>query len=584
MNSLIILLIALVVAVLGYAVYARWVDRNIVKSDAKKPTPAKMYMDGVDFTPTSRNILFGFQFKSIAATGPVVGAITALQWGWLPAFLWLIGGVFFIGWVQDYMSAMISMRNEGATFGGLSYRFISPRARVILLSFIYFYLILIAASFINLIAAQLANPSVPLGVIGVLLMGTLAGFMIYTMRVDIMLTIVITVGVAIIAIWAGSLPGVSALFAGLPKDTNVLALSTDKFIWALLALIPCYFGSILPIWRFTQPTIFVAFWIVALLMLGGVIGVVVMHPDFTVPAYVQFDIAPKAAGTVMTLWPMLFVTIACGAISGWHSLVSSSGTARQLESEADALPVTGGSMLAEMILAVIALIAGGAAVLTAGQGFGDFMTTFGKFGPGGIFSQGMGNLLGSFGIPLAIGQTFAGAVFVMLALTILLLVFRFVRVATAELLGDSVPILKDMHVATIIGLAITLFLVSTGTFNLLWQLFGSSNQLLAALALMMISLWLVSEGRRAAFAAVPMAFMFVTTIGALLMTAYNLFVVASAAMGKGDAGVAIGNYIMGILALFLVVAALVLAWDGWAAFRRSREAPQAAAAGGRTAS
>ncbi|MCL4534340.1 MAG: carbon starvation protein A [Bacteroidetes bacterium] len=570
MNSLIVLLIALVVAALGYLVYGRYIDRNIVKADAKKPTPAKMYMDGVDFTPTSRNILFGFQFKSIAATGPVVGAITAIQWGWVPAFLWLIFGVFFIGWVQDYMSAMMSMRNEGQTFGGLSYRFISPRARVILLSFIYFYLILIAAAFMNLIASQLADPKVPLGVIAVLLMGALAGYLIYTRRMDILATIVVTVGIAVIAIWAGSLDAISAWFSGLPKEPVVGAFPMNKFIWALLALIPCYFGSVLPIWRFTQPTIFVAFWIVAILMLGGVVGVLVLHPTFNVPAYATWNIAPAAgpaAGTVMTLWPMLFVTIACGAISGWHSLVSSSGTARQLESEADALPVTGGSMLAEMILAVIALIAGGAAVAN----FDAFKETFGKLGPGGVFSQGMGTLMGSFGIPPNIGQTYAGAVFVMLALTILLLVFRFVRVATAELVGDAVPVLKNMHVATIVGLLITLFLVSTGTFNLLWQLFGGSNQLLAALALMMVSLWLVSEGKRAAFAALPMAFMFITTIGALLLTAWNLYVVASKA---SDAGVAAGNYLMSILSLFLVVAALVLAWDGWTAFRRYRTAPK----------
>src|SRR5512139_2463949 len=144
MNSVIVIIIGFIVFFIGYRFYAKYVDTKIIKSDPKKATPARMFMDGVEFMPTSKNILFGYQFKSIAGAAPVVGPIIAIQWGWLPAMLWLLLGALFIGWVHDYSSAMVAMRNEGASFGGLSYKLISPRARVILLSFIYFYLLLIA--------------------------------------------------------------------------------------------------------------------------------------------------------------------------------------------------------------------------------------------------------------------------------------------------------------------------------------------------------------------------------------------------------------------------------------------------------
>src|SRR4030066_1783355 len=147
MNSVIVFILGFIVAFLGYRVYAKYIDTKVIQSDPKKATPAKMYMDGVEFMPTTKSVLFGYQFKSIAGAAPVIGPILAIQGGWLPALLWIIGGAFFIGWVQDYSSAMVAMRNEGASFGGLSYRLISPRARIILLSFIYFFLLLVGGAF-----------------------------------------------------------------------------------------------------------------------------------------------------------------------------------------------------------------------------------------------------------------------------------------------------------------------------------------------------------------------------------------------------------------------------------------------------
>ena len=155
MNSVVVLIIGFVVVFIGYRIYAKYIDSKIIKADGKRATPAKMYIDGVEFMPTSKNILFGYQFKSIAGAAPIIGPIMAIQWGWLPALLWILAGAFFIGWVQDYSSSMVAMRNEGASFGGLSHKLISPKARVILLSFIYFYLLLIAGAFGNVLSALL---------------------------------------------------------------------------------------------------------------------------------------------------------------------------------------------------------------------------------------------------------------------------------------------------------------------------------------------------------------------------------------------------------------------------------------------
>src|SRR5512144_2311853 len=189
MNALVVLLIGVAAIALGYFVYARYVNRKVIQPDARKATPAKMYMDGVDFTPANRNVLFGYQFKSIAALGPILGPIVAVQWGWLPALLWIVFGTFFIGWVQDYSSIMLGVREEGQSFGALSYRLISPRSRTILITFIYFYLLLIMGSFGTTVGFTLMiNPAVPLGVLLVIGVGILAGQMTYKWKMDILVT------------------------------------------------------------------------------------------------------------------------------------------------------------------------------------------------------------------------------------------------------------------------------------------------------------------------------------------------------------------------------------------------------------
>jgi carbon starvation protein len=548
MNSVVVIIIGFIVFFIGYRFYSKYVDTKIVKSDPKRATPAKMYMDGVEFMPTSKNILFGYQFKSIAGAAPVIGPILAIQWGWLPCLLWLCLGALFIGWVHDYSSAVVAMRNEGASFGGLSYKLISPRARVILLCFIYFFLLLIAGAFGAIVVnAATGVKSAPMAWLLLTIGGVLAGQMIYRWKKDIVLTTIVCVIIAMLGIYLGTVAPSNSILGN--------AIASDKYVWGIVALIFCYFAAVLPIWRFALPINYVASYIVFLGLLFGIIGVFVLHPDFTLPAYTGFNIK------IGPLWPILFVTIACGAISGWHSIVSSSGTARQLEFEPDARPVGGGVMFVEMMLGLFALVIAGTIFASPSE----YSAAIVK-GPINIFAAGVSKFLGALGMPAAIGSSYGAVMLIILAVTILQLVIRFMRVATSEILGDISPIFKNVHIGTFIASVLTLILIWTGWWQYLWVLFGGANQLMASLALMLMTVWLMSQGKSYKWTFYPMIFMFITTIAALVVTSYRLFTAVLTGAVKGQAYV--GNILMGLVAIFLIIAALILGAEGLKAFGR----------------
>ncbi|MGD2176740.1 MAG: carbon starvation CstA family protein [Anaerolineae bacterium] len=559
MSAIVVLIIAAVGLAVGYGYYARRINRDIIEPDDSRATPAKMYMDGVDFTPATRNVLFGYQFKSIAALGPIGGPIVAAQWGWLPGLLWIILGTFFIGWVQDYASIVVPMREEGDTFGALSYKLISPRARNILLVFIYLYLLLIMGAFGYVIGTLfLSKPVVPFGVLSIILMGLLAGQMTYKMKQDIILTTVVTVVVAFFGIWLGQTGFISGIFQGI---NNALGAGGIKFFWPIVFAIICYLGAVLPIWRWAQPTNYVSFWIVALGMAAGILGMIVWtfqggatFGDF--PAFTAFSVAGLGP-----LWPILFVTIACGAVSGWHSLVSSSGTARQIEKESDALPVGGGAMWMEMVVAIIALLTATAA--TGGWEAYQEAYAGGKFG---VFAVGLAAFMNRIGIPLGFGNAYGMVFLTIMGLTICYLVVRFMRVASAEFLGGAIPFLKNIHVGAIVALLLSLLVIWTGVWQTIWVLFGGANQMMASLALMIITIWLTSQGRISTWTFWPGVFMYVTTIAALGYTGYK-------ALGQAFTGASVlGNLIAGAIAAVLIVCALILGYDGMQALTREREA------------
>src|SRR6266516_2087341 len=623
MSSLWIVVIGAVVIYAAYTFYARRIDRTIIQADPNRATPATMYMDGADFMPTSRFVLYGYHFKSIAAAGPIVGVITAANlWGWLPSILWLMIGVSFIGWASDYSAIMLAVRNDGNSLSAVAHRLISPRTRQIMFLFIFFYLILVAGAFVGIMAAILsARPDVPFGIVVLAVMGLVAGYAIYRMRASIIGVTVLTVGITILAMAFG--PAGATFQAGKPTDwsTAPIAGAVSSFntsinksgalykvldptladpripapgtdgkrastaaynadtgeinvlpaclLAAILLLVFSYLGANMAIWRFAQPVNYIGFWITAITIglcaIGALLGAFVTLPGdqaaagtFKLDAFKGFSPAVPG-GALQPLWPMLFVTIACGAISGWHALFGSVGTARQLEYETDALPVGGGGMFSENALALLSLVA---VSIAGGAGAGAFASGVGK----------LLNVISFGGIPLSFGTALGFGAFVVIVLTVVQLVFRVMRVTLAEWLGDSWAGFRNQHVASVVSMVVTLALVLSGTWVYLWQLFGASNQLMAALSLLLVTVWLRSIGRNPAFAGIPMLFMYGTTIAATVVTAYNLLVTIATKSGQALISV-LGAWAMVAVSVLLFIAAALIAWDAWQAWTRYRAAP-----------
>ncbi|HYA63904.1 MAG TPA: carbon starvation CstA family protein [Candidatus Sulfotelmatobacter sp.] len=643
MSAPVVVVLGAVMIYLGYTRYAQAIDRTVIQPDNKKATPARMYMDGVDFMPTSRNVLYGYHFKSIAAAGPIVGPIAAATlWGWMPALLWLTLGVTFLGWASDYSAIMVAVRNDGNSLSAIAHRLIAPRTRVILFVFIFFYLLLLAGAFVGIMAGIFdPRADVPFGIFMLAIMGLLMGQMLYRWKMDLifvtLLAVVVTLGsmalgakgiIAAKGTTPDGKPASALVFAG-PINSAVEKLSdgintlsgrqalytvvdptrsdprlvttvvnpdgkiVPKYVdqggaikmlpsflfWCFFIFAFSYLGTVLPIWRFAQPTNYIGFWVtfltIGLSALGAVLGgirAILGNPEMikavtfqtkVFAAWMPVTQAKDAAGNILQampaiqpIWPMLFVTIACGAISGWHSLVGSIGTARQLEYETDALPVGGGGMFSENALALLSLIA---VSIAGGTG-------------AGAFAAGVGKLLGIItfgGIPPAYGTALGFGVFVVIVLTMVQLVFRVMRVTLGEWLGDAWVGFKNPHIAAILSMVLTLLLVLSGTWIYLWQLFGASNQLMAALSLLIVSIWLRSVGRSPRFAFWPMLFMYVTTMAAIVVTAYNLYasILSNPKIAAQPINFA-GAVAMILVSALLFIAALIIAYDAWNAWHR----------------
>ena len=648
MNATVVAVLGAVMIYLGYTRYARQIDRDVIQPDNKKATPARMYMDGVDFMPTSRNVLYGYHFKSIAAAGPIVGPIAAaMLWGWLPSLLWLVLGVTFLGWASDYSAIVVAVRNDGNSLSAIAHKLIAPRTRIILFVFIFFYLLLLAGAFVGIMAGIFdPRADVPFGIFMLAIMGLLMGQMLYRWKMDLILVTFLAVAITLVSMALGA-KGINAVkgdtpdgkkasalvFAG-PINSAVEKLGTaingisggqplytvmdptkadprlattvvnpegkivpkyvDKsgaikmlpsfMFWCLFVFAFSYLGTVLPIWRFAQPTNYIGFWVtfltIGLSALGAVFGGVrallgnaemataITFQTKVFSAWMPMTQAKDAAGNILQalpaiqpLWPMLFVTIACGAISGWHALVGSIGTARQLEYETDALPVGGGGMFSENALALLSLVA---VSIAGGAG-------------AGAFAAGVGKLLGmvTFGaIAPAYGTALGFGVFVVIVLTMVQLVFRVMRVTLGEWLGDTWIGFKNPHIAAIISMALTFVLVLSGTWIYLWQLFGASNQLMASLSLLIVSIWLKSSGKNPRYAFWPMLFMYVTTMAAILVTAYNLYAsILSNPKIAAQPINSVGAGLMIVVAFLLFIASAIIAYDAFRAWQKLKVAP-----------
>lgn len=574
-DSLIVMLSGIIVYGIVYQFYIKWFDKNVIQTDPSRPTPAHTYMDGVEFFPSNKYVMLGWHWKSIAALGPVTGPALAIVWGWLPGFLWIVIGASLMGWLHDYNAMASSMRNEGASLGPMTYQIIGPRARTVLVWFLVFYTVLILAAFIGALAPVLINntkgvytfggPAAIFSFFAMSIIGIASGFAVFKAKINVVYVTVISLAllaasVYLIQVVAG--PSINTAFYNAVPD-----LTTEQDIVIVLMLAFSLIGAIVPLWAFAMPINYLGFY-VAYFVIAAILGSSIFVPQtFNQPAltslFANLTIGGLGTSAVLfsfPLWPLLFVTIACGACSGWHGLIGSSLSSKQLDNESDAHFVGGGSMLLEGILGLTAVVA----VATLKTNF---------TGPGagtiaalGTYVRGGAAYLSNLGISSAVAISIMSLMVLVLGLTLTQLALRFARLAVSDVSG--IRAFKNIYITSALVAVVTYLLVSyritpTGLWGFIWVLFGGANQLLAGVTLLVTTLWLTKIHRPNIFTGLPAIFMLGTTITALFFTAYATFSIGANTTGTQS----YGSYVAGVIALVLGILGLVLAYDGFRAYR-----------------
>jgi len=490
MNSLVLVIGAGFLFWLGYVVYAERIQR-LFKPDSERSTPAYTQNDGVDFVPVKHwSVLFGHHFASISGAAPIVGPVLAVSiWGWAPTLIWIVLGTIFIGGVHDYCSLMVSVRHKGHSIADFAEATISRTAKFIFLSFVWVTLVLIISVFVYLCAkTMVVRPEIVLPSIGLIPIALLVGFLMYTKKSNQIWVTVLGLSGLVCLIWFGSKVPIS------------LGVSDPIKVWSVVLLIYAFVASITPVQILLQPRDYLSSFLLVAGLAFGYVGVIAHRPDLSFPAFLSWS-----KGTGNMLWPALFVTVACGAISGFHSLVASGTTSKQISNELNAKKIGYGGMVAEGLLATLALLVVAAAYSNV-DNFRQTIATGG--GPVAAFGFGYGKVtesfLGSF------GGLFAVLVLNAFILTTLDTATRIGRYLTQELFK-----VKNRYLATLVVVALSGWLGLSGEWNEIWPIFGAANQLIAALALIVITSWLLSTRKPIRYTLLPTIFMLGTTIAAL---------------------------------------------------------------------
>jgi len=530
MNLLTILILAIVVFLIAYNVYGSYLDK-LMGVDEKAKTPAHTMNDGVDYVPAKAPVLLGHHFASIAGAGPITGPIAAVVFGWLPCFLWIVLGSVFVGGVHDYFGLITSVRHKGKSVGEIIGQYVGKSARTWFLLFTWLTLVLIIAVFAILTAqAFAANGSVATAGFLMMLIALGMGFALY--RANISLPIV-TVG------------GVILLFVAIWISLNWPFLFFNQVTWTWILMGYVILASILPVWVLLQPRDYLSSFLLYAALIGGVIGIFIVRPTLVYPSYTTFKTG------VGYLFPMLFVTIACGAVSGFHSLVASGTTSKQLSNEKDARMIGYGSMLIEGVLAVISL---GAAAMLTQEGMKVGLAEWG--GAVGVFAHGMGKFLAGLGVPEETGIVFGSLTVSAFLITTLDTATRLGRYSFEELTAEKFPAVSNKFYGTFITVIFSGALALTGQWAAIWPMFGSANQLLAGLALMGATAYLAHLGKQFKITAYPMAFMMIVTIVALINLVFTNF-------GKGD-------ILLGTICILLLILASFVVYNGFQALSKLR--------------
>lgn len=549
----------------GYALYGRWLDSSL-GVDPSRPTPAHERNDGVDFVPSDTPVLFGHHFSSIAGAGPIVGPVFAALWfGWGPTVLWILAGAILVGGVHDYSALMASIRHRGQSIGEIARQYLSPFTYRAFLVFIYFTLVYVLIVFLDLTAAtfapdDLANPvavrtggAVATASMLYIFIAIGFGLIVRTGKMGFKSASLLFVPLVFAALFAGHALPLAATWIPAPIHGH------PKFTWAAILLVYCFIASVAPVWILLQPRDYLSSFLLYGCLLGGVAGILVlgMAGQGQIQSTTwQWFRDPELHSDF--IFPTLFITVACGAVSGFHSIVASGTSARQLNREEDAKAVAYGGMLVEGLLALIAVCT--VMVLKAD----DPLRNAQPINPVAVFSAGLGRFMGAIGIPQPAGKIFGLLAVSTFLLTTLDTATRLARFILEELLNLRKAGARYFSTALTVALPAVIVFVRIPdpgkagahlpAWKAIWPVFGATNQLLAALALLVVFTWLARRRRRRLYVALPMLFMMATTFTGLgQLVAGHLFAPAGQKL--------VGGICLGLMILAtLVVIDTILHW------------------------
>lgn len=549
MNGLLLLGLSALILVVAYLFYGRY----LVKTwgiDPKATTPAVAKEDGTDFVPTNKWSVFAHQFSSIAGAGPVTGPVMAMMFGWLPAFLWVIVGGVFFGAVQDFGALYASVKTEGKSMGQIIEKYIGRKGKKLFFLFCWIFTLIVIAAFADMVAgtfngisadgAKLA-PNASAASISILYVFVAMTFGLFLKKVKLEGLPKVILGIALI---------IAMLALGI-----MFPVYATKTTWIYVVFVYIFFASVTPMWLLKTPRDYLTTFLFIGMIVAAVIGVFVSNPTITTPAFVGFK---SASGSY--IFPTLFVTIACGAVSGFHSLVSSETSSKLVENEKDMLQVGYGSMLLESLLAILVIVIVGALPNLKASGVLDStlanMALVDTATPFTKFSAGVTGLVAQLGLPQSWGLCIMTMFVSALALTSLDAVARISRMSFQEFFeveegqepSGLVKVLTNKYVSTIISLVCG-YLLSLGGYVNIWPLFGSANQLLAAMVLISLAVFLKVTGRKGFMLYIPMVLMFIVTMTALVQAIYGIVMKLFVT----------GGFVLMVDGLQLVVAILLVA-------------------------
>ena len=553
MNGLVIVLIGIVALGAGYLFYGRWLAKKWgIDSNAK--TPAYTHEDGQDYVPSSKFTVFSHQFSSIAGAGPVTGPILASVFGWVPVLLWLIIGGLFFGAVQDFGALYASVKNEGKSMGMIIEKYIGRTGRKLFMLFCWLFTLLVIAAFTDMVAGTFVGK----GVEGMTDITSYANSAAASIS---MLFIVVAVIFGLIQKKVGKMNEVVRAVVAIALLVVMFAIGmklpiyATKNAWIYIVMAYLFLASVMPMWLLMQPRDYMTTFMLLGMIIGAVVGVLVAHPSMQLNAFNGFSVV-DAAGAKSYLFPTLFVTIACGAVSGFHSLVSSGTSSKTISNEKD-MPMVGyGAMVVESLLGIVALVVVGAVAVNGTKPDGT---------PFAIFSSGVAGFLEKLGVPNHVATVFMTMCVSALALTSLDSVARIGRMSFQELFyGDTTDpekmpawqrVLTNKYFATVITLFFG-YLLTLGGYTNVWPLFGSANQLLAALVLIALSVFLKTTGRTGWTLYAPMFIMLAVTFTALIQKTIALVT----NMVNGTATVLVDG-LQFVVAILLMVLGVMVAFS-----------------------